>query len=427
MPESSILWQNEAKTVVLLDLPGSIEEAQYLSDKQILPGQGPTNTTTPFRRLISSPAPEQPFLTPEPKSSDHAKSATSPAAQIAELMTIASIESALDEIATSYQGPWCLPRITSRPADHDEPDEISKKPEGSATPPRDTPTGTEPHHPPKSVNDFTIITPSQIDTPDQSNHNPNPSPYIPPNSHPLTGPFPPLLPQTFSLILLDPPWPNRSAKRKRSGPANYTPLPSLSSTHTLLSSFPISTLLSPSGLLAVWVTNSPRFTSLLLNDIFPHNWGVELVAEWTWLKVTSSGEPIVDLGSQWRKPYERLLIARKRGGNGGGGGRGVKNKVIVSVPDIHSRKPNLKRVFEEEEGLLPRGYTALEMFARNLTAGWWGWGDEVVKFQGREYWVEEGAVAGELEGDLKDGAGPEGGLQEDAAGERTVPGEENTP
>lgn len=81
----------------------------------------------------------------------------------------------------------------------------------------------------------------------------------------------------------------------------------------------------------------------------------------------------------------------------------MKNKVIVSVPDIHSRKPNLKRVFEE---VLPRGYTALEMFARNLTAGWWGWGDEVMKFQGGEYWAQEEVVEGE------EVVGPEGDLQE---------------
>ncbi|CAP71303.1 uncharacterized protein PODANS_6_3240 [Podospora anserina S mat+] len=295
MPESSILWQNEAKTVVLLDLPRSIEEAQYLSDKQMLPGHEPPDTTAPFRRLICSPAPEQPFVTPEPKSSDYAQPAISPAAQIAELMTMASVKSALDEISTSYQGPWCLPRLTSKPPAPVESKQIATQPEETAAPPKSTSTPTEPNPPPKATEDHTV-----------------------------------------------------------------------------------------------WVTNSPRFTTLLLNDIFPYNWGIELVAEWTWVKVTSRGEPIVSLGSQWRKPYERLLIARKKGACAGAGG--VKNKVIVSVPDIHSRKPNLKRVFEE---VLPRGYTALEMFARNLTAGWWGWMDEVMKFQGGEYWAQEEVVEGE--------------------------------
>ena len=34
-------------------------------------------------------------------------------------------------------------------------------------------------------------------------------------------------------------------------------------------------------------------------------------------------------------------------------------------------------------------YEALEVFARNSTAGWWGWGNEVLKFQGREHWIDD--------------------------------------
>jgi N6-adenosine-specific RNA methylase IME4 len=152
--------------------------------------------------------------------------------------------------------------------------------------------------------------------------------------------------------------------------------------------------LAADGLVAVWVTNAPRFTDLLLrpstssssrregggssggggDGVFAE-WGVELVGEWTWVKVTTGGEPVVAIHSAWRKPWERLLIARNkvsgRGGVGGPGKAGaVRGKVIVSVPDVHSRKPNLRGLFEGEEGLLPEGYEALEVFARNLTAGW---------------------------------------------------------
>ena len=74
----------------------------------------------------------------------------------------------------------------------------------------------------------------------------------------------------------------------------------------------------------------------------------------------------------------------------GGGGGAVKGEGIVAVPDVHSRKPNLRGVFEDA-GLVPQGggYEAMEVFARNLTAGWWGWGDEVLLFQRRECWVDE--------------------------------------
>jgi N6-adenosine-specific RNA methylase IME4 len=137
----------------------------------------------------------------------------------------------------------------------------------------------------------------------------------------------------------------------------------------------------------VWVTNAGRFADLLTrprDGVFEGEWDVEMVGEWTWLKVTKAGEPVVGVDSAWRKPWERLLIARKRGEGGGA----VKSKVIVSVPDVHSRKPNLRGLVEGL-GLLPERYEALEGFARNLTAGWWAWGDEVLLFQRRECWVDE--------------------------------------
>ncbi|KAL2156943.1 hypothetical protein VTH06DRAFT_1871, partial [Thermothelomyces fergusii] len=174
---------------------------------------------------------------------------------------------------------------------------------------------------------------------------------------------------------------------------------------------PVASRLAPGGLVAVWVTNAARTADLLLGTAGPAagggggvfaEWGVEPVGEWVWLKITAAGEPVVPPGSAWRKPWERLLIARrKRTGAGTGaagmeveaeGGRGrrtrpVAGKVIAAVPDVHSRKPNLRALFEEE--LLPERYEALEVFARNLTAGWWAWGDEVLLFQRRECWVEE--------------------------------------
>ncbi len=36
----------------------------------------------------------------------------------------------------------------------------------------------------------------------------------------------------------------------------------------------------------------------------------------------------------------------------------------------------------------PSDYQALEIFARNLTAGWWSCGDEVLKFNWEGCWTE---------------------------------------
>ncbi|SPQ23539.1 5a4868c5-195a-4853-bc9c-91643dd03b7f [Thermothielavioides terrestris] len=350
MASSCILWQNSRKTVVLLDLPRSIEEAQLPSSQ--LTGANGQQPPSKLRRLISALPPAAPFPTPEPKTGGPNLPPTSASAQVAELMTQAAVESALEEIRQSH--PLNGPLHALRP---------------------------------------TLLT---------------------------TSP-----PQGFDLIVLDPPWPNRSAKRKRknrggsgsggskNSDGSYRPAADAAAVRSLLRQVPVASRLAPGGLVAVWVTNAARFVEMLtgsrrgrghsrngdggggvgVGGLFAE-WDVELVGEWVWLKVTTGGEPVVDVESRWRKPWERLLIARKRGGGGddgsgcGGTGRGsVEGKVIVAVPDVHSRKPNLRPLFED---LLPERYEALEVFARNLTAGWWAWGDEVLLFQRRECWVEPG-------------------------------------
>ncbi|KAK3902118.1 MT-A70-domain-containing protein [Staphylotrichum tortipilum] len=393
---SSILWQNDGKTVVLLDLPRSIEEAQVPSSalragdgRERREGSGGRDERAPtqLRRLVSELPPAAPFPTPEPKAGGSHLSAASPSAQLTELMTQAAVAAALDQIKQSHDGPWCLPRITSSP---------TPKP-GAVKPPPLPPTPgpitdaspeSEPSSPPPPPEAPPGNPPATVPDHDPSLY------HLPPNSHPLPATIsptcppslPPTAPAQFNLIVLDPPWPNRSAKRKRTGPGSYTPAPDLSSIRALLHNIPVASRLAPGALVAVWVTNAARFADLLTR---PHaggvfaRWDVELVGEWTWLKVTAAGEPVVALESRWRKPWERLLIARKRGAAGGGP---VEGKVIVSVPDVHSRKPNLRGLFE---GLLPERHEALEVFARNLTAGWWAWGDEVLLFQRKECWVDQ--------------------------------------
>ena len=108
--------------------------------------------------------------------------------------------------------------------------------------------------------------------------------------------------------------------------------------------------------------------------------------EWVWVKVVRKGEPICGIDSVWRKPYEILLVGQKKGDEGSKAGD-VKRRVLVSVPDLHSRKPNLKTLFENLIGT--KEYLGLEIFARNLTSGWWSWGNEVLKFQTQEHWIDQ--------------------------------------
>ncbi len=328
---SAILFRNESGTVWLLDLPRSIEESQ-------LPSRG---AGLPDRRLKSSQPPSQPFSTPEPRDGRHPNGSTDPAAQVRELMTRGTVESAVEELRRDYSGPWCLPRLIGNEEEKAAP--ASSAVQGDAY-------------------------------------------YIPPRSHYLLGTiqgrreeFIQTAP-IFDLVVLDPPWPNRSAQRKK---GSYSTAATTDAVRDLLSLIPIASKLSSDGIVAVWVTNKPILTAMLTapGGVFSL-WGVELVDTWTWLKVTTAGEPIFDVDSQWRRPWEQVLVARRVGSQ-----RRVPRggRVLVSVPDIHSRKPNLGVLFTE---YLPDDYTALEIFARNLTAGWWSWGDEVLEHQRHGHWVE---------------------------------------
>lgn len=141
--------------------------------------------------------------------------------------------------------------------------------------------------------------------------------------------------------------------------------------------------IAPHGLVGCWITNKPAVRKAALAAF--DQWGVKLTEEWTWLKVTTKGEPVTELGGIWRKPYEVLLLGRKgvEGKNLEAGE--VKKRLIAAVPDLHSRKPNLKELIEPLTPE-PANYRALEIFARNLTAGWFAWGAECLKYNWDGYW-----------------------------------------
>lgn len=340
----SILSRNEDCSVILIDGPKSIEDAQFLN-----PAEASQHGGT--RRLISSNPPKEPFKTPEPKQSPPNPSA---AAALAELSAAAAVEDALKVLNDLYSGPWCLPRIHAVQATNVEGHERDKKRKAD-----------------------------EVDTPEDVPSDPviaEESVYLQGTISSERSRFLKEAPM-FDLIVMDPPWPNRSVRRKR---GSYHIANDLDEIRGTLSLIPIASHLAPGGLVAVWITNKASVLELLTSPrgMFAE-WGLELVGEWTWLKVTTAGEPMVDVHSTWRKPWERLLIAKKRGTEETR--LPSRSRVIVSVPDLHSRKPNLRPVFDDV--LLP-GYKGLEIFARNLTAGWWSWGDEVLKFQQPEHWVE---------------------------------------
>ncbi|MCJ1351171.1 MAG: hypothetical protein MMC33_001153 [Icmadophila ericetorum] len=195
-------------------------------------------------------------------------------------------------------------------------------------------------------------------------------------------------PGQFDFILLDPPWSNKSVKRSKM----YKTMKTTFGSKVDLD--PISVLrrmlgnhIAPQGLVACWITNNFSVREAALKAF--EDWEVDLIEEWVWLKTTVTGVPVYDLAGLWRKPYEVLLVGRKTSlfvsERTVDTSREVKRRLIVGVPDLHSRKPSLKELIEPMM-LDSQNYRALEVFARNLTAGWWSWGNEVLEINKNEYW-----------------------------------------
>lgn len=168
--------------------------------------------------------------------------------------------------------------------------------------------------------------------------------FLPPQSSFLLAPVPSSLPSEprlnlpqFDFLLLDPPWPNRSASRK----GDYSTI-DRREIIPLLKKIPVADITKPRGLVAVWITNRPALRKQLLEQVAP-TWGCDGIpeAEWTWVKVTEKGETVWDMESKMRKPYEVLLILRRNGEKGEKEVK-VKNMVMVAVPEKHSRKPAVK-------------------------------------------------------------------------------------
>lgn len=194
----------------------------------------------------------------------------------------------------------------------------------------------------------------------------------------------------FDLVVMDPPWPNSSVTRARkSAKSGYDTALSMWDLRQLLFEMDIDILLNDQGLVGIWITNNKAARELVLGDdgLF-ESWNVTLEEEWLWVKTTRSGDPVTSLRSLWRKPYEVFLLGRKHISQDLDVGKDphVKRRVIASAPDLHSRKPCLKELL----GPLmpdPVAYRALEIFARYLVAGWWSWGNEVLKFNHESYWT----------------------------------------
>ncbi|XP_052119127.1 methyltransferase-like protein 2 [Arachis duranensis] len=187
----------------------------------------------------------------------------------------------------------------------------------------------------------------------------------------------------FNLIVVDPPWENASASQK----SRYPTLP-----NRYFLSVPIKQLTHTDGaLVALWVTNREKLRSFAENELFPA-WGVGYAATFYWLKVKANGSLIGDIDLFHHRPYECLILGYIAGKVNNSSKHSkfkpVKDHhVIMTIPGDYSRKPPIADLLlDYVPGLRPP--RCIELFARELTAGWVSWGNEPLHFQDSRYFVK---------------------------------------
>ena len=169
------------------------------------------------------------------------------------------------------------------------------------------------------------------------------------------------LTEKYDLIVMDPPWMNSSSKSKYSSLDCYK-----------LLGLPLKNMLDSNGILAIWVTNNPKYHQFVLKWFKKLN--LNYTKELVWLKLSTSGKPVIPLGNPRRKPYEVLLLASCTEFE-------TKYDYIASVVNEHSQKPRID--FDALVGnKLER---KLEMFARICESGYSCWGNETIKFNHFSY------------------------------------------
>lgn len=370
MMESAVLWQNDAETVFLIDIPTSIERAQTSKAE-----------SWPFRLVSRAPLTEA-FAVAE---------ARSPEAQQrlerSQSLTVSVdlLEAAVAEIRAAHIGSWCLDRVVR--------DIIEEGETKTMLPPA---VGWSQNAPVRLVTKEHDVR-HHADLLQRVVRNGLDSRVLIPVHESGTGY---LIPSAaaffmskvtadaalqlsiaaaqdegvkgeFDLIIMDPPWPNRSVRRGRQYQTADDPFDALQ--------IVLPTLMSSRTVVACWVTNKAAVRKSVLAAF--EYWDVDLVEEWIWIKTTIQGQYVVPLTSLWKRPYEVLLIGRHSAST-----EKVVRRCFVAVPDLHSRKPNLQKHLQS---LLrcPESCRTLEIFARNLSAETWAWGDQCLKFAETAAWT----------------------------------------
>ncbi|XP_059622008.1 N(6)-adenine-specific methyltransferase METTL4 [Phlebotomus argentipes] len=183
--------------------------------------------------------------------------------------------------------------------------------------------------------------------------------------------------EEFDLVVMDPPWWNKYIRRVRRAnkSISYNML-----FNDDVADMPLGRLTSCRAIVAIWCTNNKSHLEDVATKFIPR-WGLKLITQWLWMKVTKQGEPICSFGEEEKKqPFERIIVAAKDTPENTSLIEKIpRDLMLVSIPSsIHSHKPPLLDIFKS---FLPPEPKCLEIFARYLTPGFASVGLEVLKLQ----------------------------------------------
>ena len=179
-------------------------------------------------------------------------------------------------------------------------------------------------------------------------------------------PFAPLRPQTYRLILADPPWyfRNFSAKGEKKNPVAHYDCMDLAAIQAL----PVASLSHPEGCALVMWATAPMLPQAIATMAA---WGFTYKTAGAWAKQSSTGEKLAfGTGYCYRSAAEFFLLGTR--GKPKQLVRNVRNLILAPVRK-HSQKPAQMHADLERLWPAPR----CELFARASAEGWDVWGNEV--------------------------------------------------
>ena len=189
--------------------------------------------------------------------------------------------------------------------------------------------------------------------------------------HAVLPPFPP---GPYDIVYADPPWFYYGSRVKDAAAAKHYPLLSLDD----LARLPVRNIMGKRAALFLWAT-CPRL-----------DFAIELIARWglhyrgvayVWVKTNARGGIIRGQGvaPTFTKPTTEMVLAATTMPNG----RPfplldlAQGQVVLHARAEHSRKP---AIFRQHIETLCGDRPRIELFARESSAGWDGWGPEIGKF-----------------------------------------------